>query len=64
MAEKDENGWQVLCGGCDGDMVTVQEVLAYIEQETGLRLIAYDPKEDSIVYGGDLIDELVEASET
>ncbi len=62
--EKDDNSrWHVLTGVSAKDMATVQEVLAYIEQQTGLRLIAYDQKEDSIVYGGELIDELVVVNE-
>ena len=55
--------WQAITGVCMKDMATVQEVLAYIEKESGLRLIAYNPEEDTIVYGDDLIDELVAQNE-
>ena len=41
-------------------MNTVQEYLAKAEGILGVKLIAYDPKEDSIVFGGETLDALVD----
>lgn len=37
---------------------TIQEYLRSVEKNAGVRLVAYDEKEDSVIFGGDLINDL------
>jgi hypothetical protein len=42
----------------NGGLATVQEYIGNVESVIGLKLIAYDPKTDQIVYGGETLDGL------
>jgi hypothetical protein len=42
---------------------TIQEYLRAVERNAGVRLVAYDIEEDSVIFGGDLIAELEKADE-
>jgi len=46
-------------GGTD----TVKEYLAKVEKHTGVRIVGYDTKNDVVVYGSELLDELAEPVE-
>lgn len=63
MAESDKvsHAADLICTdflATNGGIETVQDYLKKVEKATGVRIVAYDPTEDAVVYGGKLIEEL------
>lgn len=59
--DKDGNALTLICTdflSTNQGIDSVTEYLAHIEKATGLQLVAYDPSEEVIVYGDELIDQL------
>jgi len=42
------------------DLKSFREALSRIESHTGFQIIVYNPSEDTVVFGGDHLDEIAE----
>jgi len=65
-SEKPGHALDLICTdylATNGAIDTVKEYLAKVEKQTGIRIMGYDMKNDVVVYGAELLDELEEVEE-
>ncbi|MCK5640985.1 MAG: hypothetical protein KAJ19_09320 [Gammaproteobacteria bacterium] len=59
--DKDGHALDMICVdylATNGEIGTLTDYLKRIEKHLGVQLVAFDRKEDAVVYGGDLLDEI------
>lgn len=62
-SEKDGHALDLICTdflSTNGGIVSVSDYLSKVEKAMGIRIIGFDPNEDSIVFGAETLDSLVE----